>query len=131
MKKKRKKYTVFNIKRRSDGSFEKKKSVIYKDYNPKKLMAREKNSTQGMQYYVGSAAAIKKVLEQGQHQISLKHDGTIELKLRNPNTESTNQDDEMNKTYQLLSNKINLSNKSQFDLNKTDKNGKLTKSNII
>lgn len=60
--KKRKKYTIFNYKRRSDGSLEKKKSVIYKDYHPENLKARQKKANQAMQYYVGSAAAIKKVL---------------------------------------------------------------------
>ena len=81
-RRKRKKFTVFNYKRHSDGSLEKKKSVIYKDYYPKNSKIFDKNVNPKMQYYVGSAAAIKKVLQRGQHQVSLKNDGSIELNLK-------------------------------------------------
>ena len=58
-RRKRKRFTVFNYKRHSDGSLEKKKSVIYKDYYPKNSKIFDKNVNPKMQYYVGSAAAIK------------------------------------------------------------------------
>ena len=42
-KRKRRKYTIVNYKRHSDGSLERKKSVIYKDYYPKNGKHLDKN----------------------------------------------------------------------------------------
>jgi len=79
MRKKRKKYIILNKKRYSDGSFEKKRSVIYKDYGQNYAKFEGKRTHSAVDYYAGSATALAKVLERGNHQISFNSDGSIEL----------------------------------------------------
>ena len=79
-KKRRKKYIIFNKKRYSDGSCERKKHIIYKDYGAECAKFEGKRTNSQVEYYTGSATAIKRVLQRGNHLINFNSDGSIELK---------------------------------------------------
>lgn len=81
-KKRRKKYIIFNKKRYSDGSQHRRKQVIYEGYGAASAKLEGKRTNSQVDYYTGSATAIKRVLQRGNHLISFNVDGSIELKQR-------------------------------------------------
>jgi len=77
---KRRKFKVLKISKHSDGSIERQKHIIYKDYGTRAQQDHiSKINNYSLGRYHGSASAFKKVIEEGNHDLVQSNDGKVQL----------------------------------------------------
>lgn len=77
-KRSRKKITIIQKKKRSDGSVDSRKQVIYKDYGDQFARKESRRHGSNLECYAGSAKALQKVVRSG-NSITILPDGKFNI----------------------------------------------------